>query len=102
MLKASDVLPLMRNCGADGLTEASVERHLQKRAALHEKLAAMMPTVDTSAGPVIAELPPSPLGEAPAQSPTESMQRQQALQRKLAAEQRSLQMQFDEGLATTS
>lgn len=113
----------MEHAGAEGLTEASVERHLQvrpwdlgtprvspltcasssvaqKRAALHQKLAVMMPTDDA--------IPVDRSAQNAAPTPhslNESMQRQQALQRQLAAQQRMLQGQLhtlDEALTTST
>mmetsp|Transcript_4483 Transcript_4483/g.12570 ORF Transcript_4483/g.12570 Transcript_4483/m.12570 type:complete len:276 (+) Transcript_4483:332-1159(+) len=131
-LSAADVLALMKYSGAPGLTESSVERHLQKRTQLQLKLSQMLPppapvsaeppkmertrhaesgsfnNAGTSSAapqanaPAGAPAPPSSVPAGQRQSLSEAMQRQQAMQRQMMEQQRVMQMQALEQPLATS
>mmetsp|Transcript_3742 Transcript_3742/g.10841 ORF Transcript_3742/g.10841 Transcript_3742/m.10841 type:complete len:264 (-) Transcript_3742:258-1049(-) len=116
-ISAGEVLALMKHSGANGLTELSVERHLQKRATLQQKLSAMMPppkldrprhfdaaAEEPRAMPAPAEAPAQQLHAMRSASLAEAMQRQQAMQRQIREQQRSIQQMqaLDSAVATST
>ncbi|KAG8460289.1 hypothetical protein KFE25_011780 [Diacronema lutheri] len=125
-VSAGDVLGLMKYAGASGLTEASVERHLQKRAALQQKLAMMLPPppqqrrLGASDG-ARAGAPTRAQADAPAIAEGEeeeaaavaaanvavsdtlvaAMARQRSMQRQMVEQQRAMQLQALEAAGAT-
>jgi len=96
-IDASEVLGLMKYSGAEGLTETSIERHLQKRQALQQKLSAMLPELkavgggDVSSPPALPRMaaarPPAEEPPAPPSVPSSSTEPDAAAAAKAAVDE---------------
>jgi len=105
-ITAAEVIALMKYSGAEGLTELSIQRHLEKRMSLQQKLTSFLPPpAETRPDKLHMAMPPV-RGNAPAvvaldaagaasaaDSLNMAMQRQQAMARQLLEQQRTMQMQ---------